>query len=94
MEHINFTTEEKAEMFDEIAAHFYNANFGQMSKSNMELLMFSFYMNKLIQNNKFEDGTIDYQKCSDYRISKELGITQQRVQNLKIKKTACLSNRV
>lgn len=73
-------------MFDEIAANFYNANFGQMSKSSLELLMFSFYMDKLIRDNKFEDGTIDYHKCSDYRISKELGITQQRVQSLKIKK--------
>ena len=85
MEYVNFTTEEKAEMFDEIAACFYQANFGQLSKSDMELMMFRFYIEKLIHNNRFSDGTIDYRKCSDYRISKDLGITQQCVRNLKVK---------
>lgn len=85
MEPISFTTEEKVEMFDEIAAHFYQANFGQMSKQDIELMMFHFYIEKLVRDNMCDDGTINYQGCSDYRISKELGITQQRVRNLKVK---------
>lgn len=28
---------------------------------------------------------MDYHKCSDYKISKDLGITQQKVRNLKVK---------
>lgn len=84
--HIEFTSEEKAEYFDRIASHFYNANFGQLSKSDMEILMFDIYIDKMISMHKNDSGTIDYNKCSDYRISKDLGITQQRVRNLKIKK--------
>ena len=85
MKFVNFTEEDKIKMFDEIASHFYNANFGQMSKSDIELLMFHFYIEKMVSENSFEDGSIDYNECSDYKISHELGITQQRVKNLKIK---------
>lgn len=85
MKFVNFTEEDKIKMFDEIASHFYNANFGQMSKSDIELLMFHFYIEKMVSENSFEDGSIDYNECSDYKISHELGITQQRVRNLKIK---------
>ncbi|MCD8378961.1 MAG: hypothetical protein LUC95_01245 [Lachnospiraceae bacterium] len=73
-------------MFDEIAAHYYNCNFGSMPKADMELLMFRFYLDKLMSHDSDSDGAIDYKNCSDYKISKELGITQQRVRNLKIKK--------
>ncbi len=85
MEYFDFTTEEKASLFDEIANHYYYKNFGQMSKSDMDLLMFHFYIDKMIASLKTENGSVDYAKCSDYKISKELGITQQRVRNLKVK---------
>lgn len=84
-EYVTFEPEEKIRLFDEIADCFYNANFGQLSKSDMELMMFRFYIEKMISGNKNVDGTIDYRKCSDYKISKDLGITQQRVRNLKVK---------
>ena len=80
-----FEDDEKILIFDEIAECFYNRNFGQLSKTDMELLMFHFYIEKLIKDNSIDDGVIDYKKCSDYLISQELGITQQRVRNLKIK---------
>ena len=83
---MNFTNDEKAKMFDEISEHFYKKNFGTFAKMDMELLMFKFYIEKLIDNEKNDDNTIDYNLCSDYRISKELGITQQKVRNLKVKK--------
>lgn len=85
MKYIEFTPAEKAELFDKIAECFYNANFGMLSKAEMELMMFRFYIEKLIENNRNKDGTIDYIKCSDYKISTDLGITQQRVRNLKVK---------
>ena len=85
MKHITFTEKEKCEMFDKIAEKFYNSNFGQTSKADFELLMFNFYIRKIISDNMNSDGTIDYNKCSDYKISKGLGITQQKVRNLKVK---------
>ena len=39
----------------------------------------------MINDNKEDDNTIDYNKCSDYLISKELGIPQSRVRSLKVK---------
>lgn len=47
--------------------------------------MFHFYIDKLLSESKRSDGTVDYSKCSDYKNSKDLGITQQRVRNLKVK---------
>ena len=85
MEYIKFTEAEKAEMFDQLAGYFYNANFGKMIKSDFELVMFHFYYGKLLEESRNPDGTIDYHHCSDYKISKDLGITQQRVRNLKVK---------
>lgn len=85
MKYVSFSDAEKIEMFNEIAAHFYDANFGQASKADIELMMFNFYIKKMIKDNQEQDGTIDYNKCSDYKISKDLGITQQRVRNLKVK---------
>ena len=85
MKYFDFSDSEKIAMFDVISSKFYNSNFGSLSKSDFELLMFNFYIKKMIESNKNSDGTIDYNKCSDYKISKELGITQQRVRNLKIK---------
>lgn len=85
MQYFQFSTKEKAEMFDEIAARYYNRNFGQMSKTDMDLLMFHFYIEKISSVSTRGDGTLDYLQCSDYKISKELGITQQRVRNLKVK---------
>lgn len=86
MKYVQFEDEEKIELFDKIAAKFYEANFGQLSKSDMELMMFNFYLEKMIKDNSDENGIIDFKKCTDYKISKDLGITQQKVRNLKIKK--------
>jgi hypothetical protein len=80
-----FNEKQKIEAFDKIAENFYYKNFGQMSKSDVELLMFNIYTKCLVEKSKLQDGTINYSKCSDYKISQELGITQQKVRNLKIK---------
>lgn len=86
MKYVNFSESDKAQCFDKLAARFYNANFGQMSKADIELLMFDFYLCQMIKAHKADDGSINYNECSDYKISQDLGITQQRVRNLKIKK--------
>lgn len=83
-----FQNFDKADAFDKIAELFYNRNFSSESKSEIELLMFHFYMKAMIEANKKDDGTIDYAQCSDYEISKQLGITQEKVRGLKIKKQA------
>ena len=85
MKYIEFTNKEKVEMFDEIAKKFYNHNFGTFSKSEMELMMFNFYIKKLVDMNVQNDNTLNYNASCDYYISKELGITQQKVNNLKFK---------
>ena len=78
----------KAAAFDKIAELYYSKNFSASSKSEVELLMFSIYMDEMIGNCKKSDGTIDYSVCSDYEMGKQLGITQERVRMLKVKKQA------
>ena len=78
----------KAAAFDKIAELFYDKNFSSASKSEIELLMFSIYMDAMIDAYRKEDGVIDYVQCSDYEIAKQLGLTQDKVRNLKLKKQA------
>ncbi len=67
----------KAKAFDQIAAEYYAGNFGQMLKSDFETMLFSIYIEQCLN---FE---VPY---DDYRLSRELGITQSRIRSLKIKK--------
>lgn len=76
-----FSGEDKARAFDKIANQFYAGNFGTMAKSDMETLMFSIYIEQILS--KSED---DFHTYSDFRLAKELGITQSRVSSLKVKK--------
>lgn len=69
--------EEKAKLFDCIVDEYYNVNFGHFSKSQIDLLMFSIYLDKLIDTG---------QNFDDYTISKQLGILQSTVRQLKKKK--------
>ncbi|MCI5554423.1 MAG: hypothetical protein MR466_05885 [Ruminococcus sp.] len=82
-----FDDNDKKDAFDQIAALFYDKNFGSASKSDVELLMFHLYMEAIIRKNRIKNThVISYSACSDYKISRQLGITQQRVRNLKVKK--------
>ncbi len=83
MDKVVFSPEEKAGHFDEICSWYYRSNFGRLSKSDMDLLMFRFYLQKKIDTCKDEEGCIDYKKCSDMHIARELGITPARVRSLK-----------
>ena len=76
MNSLSFSTDEKVKAFDRMAECFLNNNFGSVSKSDLELIFFSVLMEHLQANHLPAD---------DYTISNILGITQQRVRNLKIK---------
>ncbi|WP_429968302.1 hypothetical protein [Enterococcus sp. AZ046] len=78
---IYFTDEQKIKYFDEIFEKFYKRNFGLASKSEIDLLLFKFYYDTF---SDCEESS--KHKISDYTISKELGITQTRVRNMRIKK--------
>lgn len=69
--------EEKIALADKISDLYFNHNFGTLSKSELEILLFSEYLDHLIMNG------MDY---DDYSISRSLCITQQRVRSLKAKK--------
>lgn len=82
-----FNDLDKSKAFDEIAELFYFKNFGNSSKSEIELLMFKIFMEVMIEKSKIPGtNVIDYAKCSDYKIGMKLGLIQQRVRNLKVKK--------
>lgn len=71
----------KADAFDAIAEKYYYTNFGSLSKSDFDVLMFSLYLERILDLS--EENAISY---SDYTLSKLLGITQSRISNLKVKK--------
>lgn len=77
-----FATEaDKAAAFDEIARRFYFANFATMPKSDFETLLFSIYLEQILNRN--EDN---YDAYSDYTLSKVLGVPQSRISTLKVRK--------
>lgn len=71
----------KAKAFDEIAKQYYFCNFGTMQKADIEVLLFSLYIDQILE--KSEENMQTY---SDYTLSKYLGVTQSRISTLKIKK--------
>lgn len=79
---------DKAKAFDKIAELFYNRNYGTAGKADIELLMFSFYLDATIEKYKNKEGVLDYVKASDYEMAKQLGIKPNQVRNLKVKKQA------
>jgi len=74
---MEFSNAEKIKLFEEIEKRYFRKNFGSMSKSDFEVLLFSEYIEHHIENK------IPY---DDYTLSKELGITESKVRNLKEKK--------
>ncbi|MCQ2597697.1 MAG: hypothetical protein MJ181_07590 [Treponema sp.] len=78
---VSFSDKEKIEAFDKIAGKFYNTNFGTTSKSEIEVLMFSILIEKFLKENEKAPDTY-----SDYSLSKILGITQEKINKLKVQK--------
>ena len=79
---------DKTKAFDTLAELFYDRNFATASKSEIDLLMFSFYLDATITAYTNEQNVLDYTQASDYHIGQQLGITQEKVRNLKVKKQA------
>lgn len=75
------TVEDKAKAFDSIAEKYYFSNFGSVSRSDFDVLMFSLYIEQILSKNQD-----DFASFSDYTLSKQLGITQAKISNLKVKK--------
>lgn len=74
---MGFSDKEKAKAFEIIADCFYKRNFGTISKSDFEILMFHIFIEHLLDTN---------QPFDDYTMSKTLGIRQSRVRTLKVQK--------
>ncbi len=70
----SFKTDEKINAFDQIGEHYFQGNFGTMSKTDLEILLFTILINQRRANNLNID---------DYTLSKLLGITQSRVRSFK-----------
>ena len=71
----------KAAAFDRLANLYYFGNFGTESKSEIDLMMFSEYLDRIYQSEG--KNLIGY---SDRKLSLILGITENRVYSYKIKK--------
>ncbi|MCD7958253.1 MAG: hypothetical protein LUF89_01685 [Ruminococcus sp.] len=76
-EKVPFSSAEKEKAFRAITALYYERNFGETTKSDFETLLFSIYLEHLIQNNLPYD---------DYTMSVTLGISESRVRTLKERK--------
>ena len=74
---MEFKDEEKIRLFDKLDELYFRKNFGSVSKTDLETLLFSEYIECCIRNNVAYD---------DYSLSKELGITQSRIRALKERK--------
>ena len=74
---VEFKPEEIKNLFEELSKMYYNRNFGSAPKSDIDVLMFSVYIEHCIDSSRLYD---------DYTLSKELGITQTRIRTLKEKK--------
>ena len=74
---VEFTLDEKIALFDKIQERYFNKKFGMLTKSDIETLLFSEYIEHYINSGLPFD---------DYTLSKELGITQTRIRSLKERK--------
>ena len=74
---VDFTVPEKEMLIQELSKLYYQKNFGSASKVDLDTLMFSAYIEHCLNAGKPYD---------DYALSKELGITQNRIRSLKERK--------
>ena len=72
----DFKDDEKIEAFEDIAVQYYYRNFGSLTKTDFETLLFKIYLRHLKRNQLSMD---------DYSISRDLGITQSKVRNMKLR---------
>lgn len=68
-----FSEAEKIRLFDDLASRYYQQNFGTMLKADIDVLLFSAYLNHRL------DASLP---CDEYTISVDLGIKETRVRSL------------
>ena len=73
----DFTIEEKNALIRDLSNLYFNRNFGSTSKADLDTLKFSAYIEHRLNAGEAFD---------DYTLSKELGITQNRIRSLKERK--------
>ena len=71
----------KINAFENIVSNYYLNNFGSMSKADMELLLFSIYLDQCM-----ETWPDEPERYSDFQLAKIFGITQTRIRSLREKK--------
>lgn len=76
-ERVYFTDTDKIKAFNKIAERYFRQNFGTLSKTDIDQLMFS------ILRDNGKDGNGNPIITDDYGLSKLLGISQTRVRSLK-----------
>ena len=74
---MDFSKPEMEQAFRMVSARYFERNFGTMAKTDFETLLFSIYIEHLLDNN---------QPFDDYTMSKSLGSTQSKVRTLKLRK--------
>lgn len=72
-------------LLSELAERFYNKNFGSLSKTDLELIMFRLYFHAAEKCATDENGRICESAISDYKIGADLGLSPARVRNLRLK---------
>lgn len=81
---VSFSQEEKAALFERICGEYYQQNFGRLSKTEMELMMFRFFLDHYTDDPA--QRLAGERVGSDEVIGRELGITARRVGDLRLKR--------
>lgn len=81
-----FLNDVKDDLVKDLCLKYFNRNFGSISKSEIDLLMFHYYLKqKRINISRNDSHSSNNKDPSDYELSKELGISQSRVRSFKSK---------
>lgn len=75
--------EKQAENFRQLAKLYYEGNFGTVTKGEIDLLMFKFYYDSVLESYKDDEGKVDFTKITNYSMAKDLGVTSQRIAALR-----------
>ena len=87
---MEFCKKTKEELVSAIQTNCFSGNFGSLSKSDFELMLFHYYMESLREQARtaYKNEDITEPKKTNYGIAVELGITVQKVVSLKDKEAS------
>ncbi|SOE75536.1 hypothetical protein SAMN05720781_1659 [Fibrobacter sp. UWT3] len=87
----DFSQTEKDEFFQFFYDKFYQKNFGSLSKSDVELYVFHFFIKKLRAQHS-NGYAVNEINLSDFKLACQLGITPQKIRGLKLKERLVYPN--